>query len=66
MGRRSVQIPDALWAEIKRRAERQGESASAYIREAVIARIFYEEGRAGRDVFAQALEKARESKEPPR
>lgn len=40
-------LPDALWRDVRREAEREGISASQYIREAVIAAVYFERGQRG-------------------
>ena len=65
VARRSVWIPDWLWAELSLRAEDSHVSYAAYIREAVIARIAWEMGRD----YAESLEAAKrddpERRTPP-
>lgn len=48
-------LTDALWRQVQRQASVQGISASQYMREAALARLYYELGRTGNARVDQAL-----------
>lgn len=54
----TIRMTPQLWEAIGRCAKDSGVSASAYIREAAIARTAYTAGRAGDPKFEKALELA--------
>jgi len=54
--RRSIWISNDIWTEVLRRAEgEKADSAAAYVREAVIARIYYERAMEGDQALGRAL-----------
>ena len=53
---RAIRISDRLWDEIRTQAAEEGVSASDYVRESVLARLFYDKGHA--DGYDEALEQA--------
>ena len=59
MHRTTIIFSDSLWREINRC--KRDESASDYVRVAVLARIFYEKGLAKDSDMEDALAKAREA-----
>lgn len=55
MRKTTIRLSDRLWQLIQQEAESEGITAAQYIREAVIARIFYDHGlRGGRPYEALA------------
>jgi hypothetical protein len=47
MRKTTIRLSDRLWALIQAEAEREGLTGAQYMREAIIARVFYEQGRRG-------------------
>lgn len=59
MHRTTLMISDDLWERVQEQAAQRGISASQYIREAVIAVLYYELAQAGDRDIANALLLAR-------
>jgi hypothetical protein len=61
MRKTTIRLSDRLWELIQAEAEREGLTGAQYMREAIIARVFYEQGMRGA-AFGGAAEAA---PEPP-
>lgn len=59
MHRTTLLLPLRLWRDVQRYAEEAGCSANQFIREAVLARIYFELGQGGETPFVKALKKAK-------
>lgn len=60
MRKTTVRLSDRLWELIQGEAQREGVTGAQYIREAVIARVFYDQGLRG-----AAFGEPASSREPP-
>ena len=47
MRKTTIRLSDRLWALIQTEAELEGVTGAQYMREAIIARVFYEQGKRG-------------------
>lgn len=60
MHRTTLLIPEQLWADVQKAAQDQGVSASQYVREAVLAAIYYEKGQLAKGPPGSTLERIRD------